>query len=65
MEICKYCNSMMIGESETKINESYDFFYVCSKCESIYEGTKDKNNITLKSRWFNKNSKQFEDEFNY
>lgn len=65
MEICRYCNSSMTGEFETLKNKSYNFFYVCKKCKSIYEGTKDKNNIVLKSRWFNTESKQFENTFNY
>ena len=51
----------MIGEYETKRNQSYDFFFVCPECKSIYEGTRDRNNIVLKSRWWNSKKKEFED----
>lgn len=60
MEICKYCNTIMLRECETKRNGSYDFFCTCPKCKSIYEGTKSKNNIVLKSRWWNSQKKEFE-----
>jgi len=51
MEICRYCNSSMYGEFETLRDKSYNFFFVYSKCHSVYEGKKDKTNKTLKSRW--------------
>ena len=35
MEICKYCNSIMLGEYETKRNQSYDFFFACPECKSM------------------------------
>ena len=65
MEKCKYCNSSMIGETETKRDKTYDFFYNCPNCKSIYEGSKDKNNIIIKSRWWNNQNKQFENIINY
>lgn len=65
MENCKYCSSLMIGETETKGDKTYDFFYTCPNCKSIYEGSKDKNNIIIKSRWWNNQNKQFENIINY
>lgn len=55
----------MLGEYETKRNQSYDFFFTCPECKSIYEGTRDRNNIVLKSRWWNSKKKEFEDINNY
>ena len=65
MENCKYCSSLMIGETETKRDKTYVFFYTCPNCKSIYEGSKDKNNIIIKSRWWNNQNKQFENIINY
>ena len=60
MEICKYCNTTMIGEYETLRDKSCNFFFVCPNCKSVYEGKKNKNNIVLKSRWWNNSIKKFE-----
>lgn len=60
MKICKYCNSLMIGENETQRDGSYYFFYVCQKCKSIYEGKRDKKNTLLESRWYNSEKNEFE-----
>lgn len=65
MEICRYCNSSMYGEFETLRDKSYNFFFVCPECHSVYEGKKDKTNNTLKSRWWNPEKNQFEDRVNY
>lgn len=65
MEICRYCNTAMIGENATNRDKSYNFFYNCPKCNSIYEGTKGKNNIVLKSRWWNSQTNKFEHINNY
>ena len=63
MEICKYCNSIMQGEFETLNRNTYRFFYVCSKCKSVYEGQMQedkKGKKVLKSRWFNPEKGEFE-----
>lgn len=60
MELCKYCNTIMNGEYETLKNKSYNFFYTCPNCKSIYEGTKKDNLQIIKSRWFNSSTNQFE-----
>ncbi|MDD2627941.1 MAG: hypothetical protein PHR25_03345 [Clostridia bacterium] len=65
MERCIYCNSIMFGENETKRDKSYNFFNTCPTCKSIYEGTKDKNDKVLKSRWWNSQKQQFESANNY
>ncbi|MBR3153041.1 MAG: hypothetical protein IKF52_05550 [Clostridia bacterium] len=65
MKICQYCNSKMCSEFETQKDKSYNFFYICLNCRSIYEGKKDKNNIVLKSRWWNNDKRKFENIYNY
>ncbi len=63
MQICKYCNELMIGEYETLSNNSYFFFYNCPKCRSIYEGKVKKNRNefrVLEERWFNPKKNDFE-----
>ena len=65
MEICRYCNTVMLRENATNRDKSYDFFYNCPNCKSIYEGTKDKNNHILKSRCWNSQMNKFESINNY
>ena len=65
MDVCIYCNSAMLGENETKRDKSYDFFYNCPNCKSIYEGTKDRNGVVIKSRWWNSEKQEFEHIKNY
>lgn len=45
MEICRYCNSSMYREFETLRDKSYNFFFVCPECDSVYEGKKAKTNL--------------------
>ena len=65
MEICKYCNSQMIGEYETLTSSNhYKFFFTCPKCGAVFEGERKNKGpeiILIKSRWFNPNTKQFEE----
>lgn len=65
MQICKYCNTSMMSEYETLSGGNhYKFFYNCPKCGSICEGerkTKGQNVLINKIRWFNPETKQFEE----
>lgn len=65
MYICKYCNSIMHGETETLSKDTYSFFYVCPNCSSVYEGKmkeSKKEKRVINARWFNPVTKEFEYE---
>lgn len=65
MKICKYCQSEMMSEYATGRNgKSYTAFYNCPKCKAacdekvtVYNGGRKKN----KMRWYNPETKQFEE----
>lgn len=64
MEICKFCHTPMQQENQTLSSGShYLFFCTCPKCKAVYEGEKKEkgSNVTiLNARWFNPNTKEFE-----
>ncbi len=67
MKYCKYCNSLMVGEYETKSNNSYFEFHVCHKCHAVYECTtvkkgrgREKYEVHENERWFNPKTGEWE-----
>ena len=65
MQICKYCNTQMMGEYETLSNSRhFRFFYSCPNCKAIYEGERKEKGAEIvisKSRWYNPKSEEFEE----
>ena len=67
MQLCKFCNACMMRECETLSNGNhYGFFSNCLKCGAICEGErkeKDRGKYIIfeKSRWFNPQTKEFEE----
>ena len=65
MKLCKYCNSVMMSEYETKTHNSYrrKGFHTCPKCKAVCDDdiTQKKNDVIVQSeRWFNPTTKEFE-----
>ena len=65
MKLCKYCNSVMMSEYETKSHNSYrrKGFHTCPKCKAVCDDdiTQKKNDVIVHSeRWFNPTTKEFE-----
>lgn len=64
MKLCKYCNSIMMGEFESGRNsKSYTAFYNCTTCKAMC----DEKVVALrgrterKERWFNPQTKEYEE----
>ena len=64
MKLCKYCNSIMMGEFESGRNsKSYTAFYNCTTCKAMC----DEKVVALrgrterKERWFNPQTKKYEE----
>lgn len=67
MRLCKFCFSLMSGERETKSNNSFFEFNVCTKCKAIYECTtkmvgkgRNKYEVHENEKWWNPNTNEWE-----
>ena len=64
MKLCKYCNSIMMGEFESGRNsKSYTAFYNCTTCKAMCDEkvVAYKGRTERKERWFNPKTKEFEE----
>ena len=63
MKICKYCETHMLSEYESKPNKAYNAFHCCPNCKAVCD-----EKVTFIGerketmyRWYNPEQKEFEE----